>query len=100
MLNLFEALEDRPHELEFRYLLGLLLLRRKFVRRDESSRDEQGREVLTLHCQRREKDYELVVAEPHADQAPKLQQQMVNLLYGNGEISTDLSPSDTAKNAA
>ena len=86
MLNLFEALEERPLELEFRYLLGLLLLRRRLVRRDESRHDDLGREVLTLHCQRRQKDYELVVAEPAAEQAAKLQQQMIDLLYGNGEV--------------
>lgn len=88
MLNLFEALEDRPTELAFRYLLGLLLLRRKVLRRDDSRRDEQGREVLTMHCQRRQKDYDLVVAEPDSEQAAKLQDQMLNLLYGNPEVST------------
>jgi hypothetical protein len=88
MLNLFEALEGRPTELAFRYLLGLLLLRRKILRRDESRRDDQGREVLTMHCQRRQKDYDLVVAEPEAEHAAKLQEQMVNLLYGNSEPST------------
>lgn len=92
MLNLFEALEDRPTELAFRYLLGLLLLRRKVLRRDDSRRDEQDREVLTMHCQRRQKDYDLVVAEPTAEQAAKLQEQMLNLLYGNTEPNT---PSQT-----
>jgi hypothetical protein len=87
MLNLFEALEDRPAELAFRYLLGLLLLRRKVLRRDDSRRDAEGREVLTMHCQRRQKDYELVVAEPITEQAEKLQDQMLSLLYGNSEPS-------------
>jgi hypothetical protein len=85
MLNLFEALEDRPEELAFRYLLGLLLLRRKMLRRDDSRRDAQGREVLTMHCQRRQKDYDLIVVEPETEQAAKLQEQMLNLLYGNSE---------------
>lgn len=88
MLNLFEALEDRPTELAFRYLLGLLLLRRRVLRRDDSRRDDQGREVITMHCQRRQKDYELVAAEPDPEQAAKLQEQMLNLLYGNTEPST------------
>ncbi len=87
MLNLFEALEDRPQELEFRYLLGLLLLRRKVVRYEESRKDDQGREVIALHCQKRLKEYELLVANPPADQALKLQQQMFDLLYGHGEIT-------------
>ena len=87
MLNLFEALEDRPQEAEFRYLLGLLLLRRKVVRHEVSHKDDQGREVISLHCQKRQKEYELLVANPPADQALKLQQQMFDLLYGDGEVT-------------
>ncbi|TWU26103.1 hypothetical protein [Bythopirellula polymerisocia] len=83
MLNLFEALEEVPAELEFRYLLGLLLLRRKSLRRDDSTRDDQGREVLILHCSRREKEFELIVAEPTAEQTVKIQQKMFDLLYSN-----------------
>lgn len=89
MLNLFEAMEDRADQLDFRYLLGLLLLRRKLVRREESFRDDQGREVLSLHCQSRQKDYELVVAEPEPSQGARLQEQIINLLYGNGELLSD-----------
>jgi hypothetical protein len=88
MLNLFEALEDRPAEVAFRYLLGLLLMRRKVLRRDDSRRDDLGREVLTMHCQRRQKDYDLVAAEPDSEQTAKLQEQMLNLLYGNCEPTT------------
>jgi hypothetical protein len=84
MLNLFEALAERPAETEFRYLLGLLLLRRRVLRREDSSRDDQHREVLQLHCQSRSKDYDLVVAEPVAERAVQLQQQMLDLLYGDG----------------
>jgi hypothetical protein len=84
MLNLFEVLADRPAEIEFRYLLGLLLLRRRILRREDSNRDDQLREVLQLHCQSRSKDYDLVVAEPVAERSVQLQQQMLNLLYGDG----------------
>ncbi|QEG35288.1 hypothetical protein [Bythopirellula goksoeyrii] len=87
MLNLFEALEEVPAETEFRYLLGLLLLRRKSLRREDSIQDDKGREVLVLHCSRREKDYELIVSEPSPEQAMKLQQQMFDLLYGTREVT-------------
>jgi hypothetical protein len=92
MLNLFEALAERPAETEFRYLLGLLLLRRRVLRRDDSSRDDQLREVLQLHCQSRNKDYDLIVAEPVAERAVQLQQQMINLLYGDGGSITSALP--------
>jgi len=69
-------------------LLGLLLLRRKVVRHEESRKDDQGREVIVLHCQKRQKEYELVVANPPANRAMKLQQQMFDLLYGEGEVTS------------
>jgi hypothetical protein len=112
MLNLFEALEDRPAEIEFRYLLGLLLLRRRVLRREDSCRDEQLREVLQLHCQSRGKDYDLVVAEPIPERAVQLQQQMLNLLYGDGgsiaatvsqttgSQPSDFQPSEVSDHAA
>jgi len=83
MLNLFAALAERIEDQEFRYLLGLLLLRRRVLRRDDSKRDEAGREVWVLHCRRRNEQYELVVAEPNAEQSQQLQQRMINLLYGD-----------------
>jgi hypothetical protein len=102
MLNLFEALAERPAEIEFRYLLGLLLLRRRVLRREDTSRDDQLREVLELHCQSRSKDYDLVVAEPVAERAAQLQQQMINLLYGDGgTIAASVSkPGDPQKSEA
>jgi hypothetical protein len=90
ILNIFEALEDRPAEMTFRYLLGLLLLRRKVLRREDARRDSTGREILTMHCQRRQKDYDLVVAEPEPEHAAKLQEQLVKLLYASSETDTRL----------
>jgi len=83
MLNLFAALDERAEDREFRYLLGLLLLRRRVLRKTDTKQDETGREVLVLHCRRRDEQYDLVVAEPDAEQAKQLQQRMIDLLYGN-----------------
>ncbi|MCG8451445.1 MAG: hypothetical protein MI725_17905 [Pirellulales bacterium] len=87
MLNLFATLADRPADEEFRYLLGLLLLRRRVLKRQDSFLNDAGREVLMLSCPRRNEVLELVVAEPDAEQAQLLQQRMIDLLYGDEEIS-------------
>jgi hypothetical protein len=87
MLNLFATLASRPADEEFRYLLGLLLLRRRVLKRDDSYQNESGREVLLLNCARRNEVSELIVAEPDADEAKHLQQRMVDLLYGDEVIS-------------
>jgi hypothetical protein len=81
LLNLFVELADKPHEAEFRYVLGLLLLRRRLVKLEETRRDAGG-EVLVLDCPRREEQYELRVVTPDAERVESLQQRMVELLYG------------------
>lgn len=96
MLNLFATLADRPEEQEFRYLLGLLLLRRRVLRRDDSHEDASGREILNLYCPRRSERSELVVAEPDAPLAALLQQRMIDLLYGDAEPAEPTSrPADS-----
>ncbi len=84
MLNLFAALADEPSDLQFRYLLGLLLIRRRVLRREEASCDDAGHEVLTLFAPRRDQRYELIVDEPDQQQAELIQQRMIDLLYGDG----------------
>lgn len=90
MLNLFATLQDRPGDESFRYLLGLVLLRRKALRREDCHRNDDGQEVLTLYCPRRDEQFELTVVEPDAAETEQLQQRMIDLLYGDGE--TDLPP--------
>jgi hypothetical protein len=81
LLNLFAELAAQPTELEFRYVLGLLLLRRKLVRLDETRRDSVG-EVMVLECPRREEQFEMRVAPPNPEQAARLERRLGELLYG------------------
>ncbi len=89
MLNLFTALADKPEDQQFRYLLGLLLIRRRVLRREEAICDQAGHEVLTVYLPRRDQRLELVVDEPNQEQAEKIQQRMIDLLYGNGLYGDD-----------
>jgi len=83
LLNLFAELGDSSDEADFRYVLGLLLLRRKLVKLEETRRDAEG-ETLVLDCPRREERYELRAAMPTAERAAELQQRLAVLLYGGG----------------
>lgn len=96
MLNLFAALADKPDDAQFRYLLGLLLIRRRVLRREDSTRNEADQEVLTLFASRREATYEMIVDEPSAEQATAIQQRMIDLLYGDGENPADSSNVEAA----
>lgn len=94
MLNLFSALADKPPDAQFRYLLGLLLIRRRVLRREESARHEADQEVLTLFAPRRDERYELIVDEPDPQQAEKIQQRMIDLLYRDGDLDINAPESN------
>ncbi len=81
LLNLFAELADAPAEAEFRYVLGLLLMRRKLVKLQESRRDAAG-ETLVLDCPRRDERFELRVTAPTAERTAELERRLVELLYG------------------
>jgi hypothetical protein len=81
LLNLFAELATRPDEAEFRYVLGLLLVRRRLLKLDDTRRVGQP-EVMILDCPRRNEQYELAVATPNAERTEQIQQRMVELLYG------------------
>jgi len=89
LINLFVALAERPDDAPFRYLLALLLLRRRVLRREDVQRDAQDQETWLLYCPRRRERFELAVAEPNEQDAERLQQRMIDLLYG-GDTEPDL----------
>jgi len=84
LLNLFTALAEEPAEADFRYVLGLLLLRRRLVKFDGSRRDALG-EVLVLDCPRRQEQFELLVATPSPERMAELEQRLGDLLFGGAK---------------
>jgi hypothetical protein len=78
-LNLFAALADEPAEAEFRHVLGLLLLRRRLVKLDETRRDGSR---VGARLPRREEQFELRVAAPDAVRTVELERRLVELVYG------------------
>ncbi|HMP05297.1 MAG TPA: hypothetical protein PJ982_03015 [Lacipirellulaceae bacterium] len=81
LLNLFEALADQPTQEPFRYVLGLLLLRRRIVKLHETRCDSAG-EVMVLDCPLRNAQFEMRVAPPPANSVGALQQRLIDLVYG------------------
>jgi hypothetical protein len=81
LLNLFAALAEEPAEAEFRYVLGLLLLRRRLVKHEGARSDAFG-EVLLLDCPLREEQFELRVAAPSPERTAELERRLGELLGG------------------
>lgn len=83
MLHYFEQLAERPDQADVRYVLALLMIRRRVVRQESSETDADGQEWLTLFCPRNEQEYKALVAVPTNERALEIQKELAQLLYAN-----------------
>jgi hypothetical protein len=81
MLHFFEQLEAQPQMHDMRYVLALLLVRRRVVRLEERQYDQYGREVLVLYCPRREATYRVPVVPPDEARTDQIQEELAKLLF-------------------
>ena len=78
--RLARTTEQEPEKLDLRYVLGLLLVRRRVVRFKEVETDEAGHEVSMLYCPRRETTYRVVTVMPDAQRTKEIQDELARLL--------------------
>ena len=84
MLNYFERLLEDPAAEDARYVLALLLVRRRIARVERTDHDAAGREQLVIYCPRNEREYSVAEAMPSDARALEIQQQLAELLQTNG----------------
>ena len=80
LLNFFDELAAQPDKQDMRYVLALLLVRRRVMRMEEEQRDEAGQERLLLYCPRRDMQYEVPATAPDPQRAEEIQQVLAKLL--------------------
>jgi hypothetical protein len=80
MLDLLEDLAEQSERQDMRYVLSLLLIRRRVVRLEDSEHDELGREVSLLYCPRRDVTYRVLTVIPGDERAKTIQQELAALL--------------------
>lgn len=83
MLHLFEEMAEQPELADMRYVLTLLLVRRRVMRLEESQHDEQGREELVVYSPRKEETYQVPVVTPTEARIQEIQDELARLLFGN-----------------
>jgi hypothetical protein len=83
MLHYFEQLEGDADRADLRYVLALLLIRRRVVRLEEARRDADGRELMILYSPKHEKEYALHVVEPSAERVRQIQDELSKLLFAD-----------------
>jgi hypothetical protein len=85
MLQLFEQLGERPDQADMRYVLSLLLIRRRLLRLEDSQRDAMGIEQLKLYCPRNEVEYQIPAILPDDNRVKDIQNELAKLLFSSSE---------------
>lgn len=83
MLELFEKLEGEAARQGFRFVLALLLVRRRVLRLEDPERDEAGREQMVVYCPRRDATYHVPSTSPTEEQTEAIQEELVRLLIAD-----------------
>lgn len=83
MLHYFEQLAEVEDKQDVRYVLALLMVRRRVVRQESIEQDEQGREVVVLFSPKTEQEYRTRVVMPSAERVQEIQNELAQLLYAN-----------------
>lgn len=81
LLQLFAELENIPEKADMRYVLALLLVRRRVLREEEVEHDETGHEVMRVYSPRDENTYQVDVATPDDQRTEEIQGELARLLY-------------------
>jgi hypothetical protein len=84
MLSYFERLLEDPTAEDARYVLALLLVRRRVLRVEGNEQDDAGRAMLVLHNSRGETDYRVAEVLPTPERAAAIQQHLAELLQTSG----------------
>jgi hypothetical protein len=85
MLHYFERLLEDPSAEDARYVLALLLVRRRVLRVESHEKNPAGRDFLVLYCVRNEREYRVAEALPSAERAAAIQHQLAELLQTPGD---------------
>jgi hypothetical protein len=80
MLNFWDELAEQPDKQDMRYVLTLLLIRRRVFRLEEEKRDERRQELLAVYCPRRETAYDVPAVQPEASRVDQIQEELAALL--------------------
>jgi hypothetical protein len=81
ILHYFEQLEEENSQADMRYVLALLMIRRRIVRLEETQHDERNQEIYVLYCPRNEREYRVIVATLTPRRVEEIQNQLVELLF-------------------
>ncbi|HEX4149028.1 MAG TPA: hypothetical protein VHY20_08575 [Pirellulales bacterium] len=80
LLDLFHQLSPEAGQPQLRYVLALLMIRRRIFRLEETTRDARGVETLAVYCPRDEAAYQVETVDVDAGQVQAIQDQLSRLV--------------------
>lgn len=80
MLQYFDQLAGDDARADVRFVLALLLVRRRVFRLEDAAADESANRELAVYCARRDASYRVPVVEPDAKRAQEIQDELARLL--------------------
>lgn len=96
----FEQLYDQVDApADLRYVLALLMVRRRIARLEETERDDRGQETFVLYSPRNEREYRVLVAAPSAERIEAIQQHLGDLLFGGTAAAQPPTNTEARKDA-
>jgi hypothetical protein len=100
MLNLLEHWTGQEENEPLRYVMALLLIRKKVLKHEETEILPSGREALVVYCPRRGTNYHVFAVELADEAIAALQKTIFDLLFQSGEHSdpAPLAQSDRTSN--
>jgi hypothetical protein len=86
LLQLFQGLEAAADKQDMRYVLALLLIRRRILRLEDTEADDQKQETLVLYCPRDETTYRIRSILPSDERTRQIQEELAQLLQAGVEV--------------
>lgn len=85
LLQLFQGLEAAADKQDMRYVLALLLIRRRVLRLEDTETDDQRQETMVLYCPREETTYRIASVMPSDERTKEIQDELARLLQATTE---------------
>jgi hypothetical protein len=79
MLHYFEQIAENPEKQDVRYVLTLLMIRRRVLRLEEK---EGSPGELVVFCPKNEQTYHVAIADPPSERIDAIQNELAELLFG------------------
>jgi hypothetical protein len=83
MLHYFQELETNPTKADVRFILALLLIRRRIVRLEDRETDSEGQELMVVFCPKNETEYKVVTVPPTGARINEIQDELARLLFAD-----------------